>query len=404
MRTRGIGWSVVALGLVAAGGLRGEELPLRFADDFSKDTRQDYDIKGDVAWQKGRLALGKDAAVGRSVELGHRAEVRASVRRLEGHEEGEVFLVVGGGTSIAILGLHWAGEKVSLVKPTQPPEVLALPGAGDEWEMCLEVHYGLMQAKAWPRGQPEPKDWQLVRLLGKMAWQPERVAVMAFAKGSRLGRWQVRGAAALRWTEEQHRQLAQAERLAHEVVRLHEQGKAGEAEPKARECLELSRKVLPPGHPDLASDLVNLSGILHGLGKHAEARPPLEEAVGINRKVLPPAHPNLAGSLNNLGRLLLDMGQPAEARPLLEEALEIRRKALLPGHPDLVSSLNPLGALLQLMGKNTEARPLQEEALAIQRKALPPGNPAWPQASITWAGYSWTWVCTRRHARFWRRR
>jgi tetratricopeptide (TPR) repeat protein len=125
----------------------------------------------------------------------------------------------------------------------------------------------------------------------------------------------------------------------------------------------------------LARSLTNLGTLLRDMGKRAEARVLLEEALGISRKALPPLHPDLATSLNNLGASLQEMGKHGEARPLLEESLAICRKALPPLHPNLAASLTNLGTLLRDMGKHGEARPVLEESLAISRKALPPPPP-----------------------------
>src|SRR5438094_3447454 len=54
-----------------------EPKPVHFVDDFSTNTLKDYEIKGDVAWEKGSVKLGKDAQLTRKVKLGHTAEITA---------------------------------------------------------------------------------------------------------------------------------------------------------------------------------------------------------------------------------------------------------------------------------------------------------------------------------------
>ena len=56
-------------------------------------------------------------------------------------------------------------------------------------------------------------------------------------------------------------------------------------------------------------------------------------ALAIRREVLGEKHPDTATSLNNLGGLLDSMGDYAEARPYLEQALAILEEALPPEHP-----------------------------------------------------------------------
>ncbi len=66
--------------------------------------------------------------------------------------------------------------------------------------------------------------------------------------------------------------------------------------------------------------------------------------------MLGPEHPDTATSLNNLAGLLQAQGDFAGARPLYERALAIREKVLGPEHPDTASSLNNLAIRLQAQG------------------------------------------------------
>jgi tetratricopeptide (TPR) repeat protein len=105
------------------------------------------------------------------------------------------------------------------------------------------------------------------------------------------------------------------------------------------------------------------------------ARPLYERALAIREKVLGPEHPNTATSLNYLGGLLKDQGDFAGARPLQERALAIREKVLGHEHPDTATSLNYLGGLLEALGDLNGARSYQERALAIREKVLGPEHP-----------------------------
>ena len=140
-----------------------------------------------------------------------------------------------------------------------------------------------------------------------------------------------------------------------------------EAEPLFREALEIRRKALPAGHPDIAKSLNNLAMLLQKQNKLAEAEPLFREALEIYRKALPAGHPNIANCLNNLATLLQAQNKLAEAEPLFREALDIIRKALPAGHPDIAPSLNNLAMLLQDQNKLAEAEPLLREAAEINR-------------------------------------
>jgi tetratricopeptide (TPR) repeat protein len=65
--------------------------------------------------------------------------------------------------------------------------------------------------------------------------------------------------------------------------------------------------------------------LLQAQNKLAEAEPLLREALEINRKALPAGHPDIATTLNNLGELLKLQNKLAEVAPLLREAAEINR-------------------------------------------------------------------------------
>src|SRR5262249_42401630 len=101
-----------------------------------------------------------------------------------------------------------------------------------------------------------------------------------------------------------------------------------------RDALAIREKSLGPEHPDTATSLGNLGGVLHDQGDLAGARPVIERALAIFEKARGPEHPTTATSLNNLALLLTDQGDFAGARPLFERALVIREKVLGPEHPD----------------------------------------------------------------------
>ena len=131
----------------------------------------------------------------------------------------------------------------------------------------------------------------------------------------------------------------------------------------------MHRAALPAGHPDIATSLNNLAGLLNSTGRFSEAEPLFREALDMRRAALPAGHPDIATSLNNLAYLLNATGRTAEAEPLFREALEIRRAALPAGHPDIATSLNNLAVLLQCTDRAAEAVPLYRESIMILETA-----------------------------------
>jgi serine/threonine protein kinase/tetratricopeptide (TPR) repeat protein len=99
-----------------------------------------------------------------------------------------------------------------------------------------------------------------------------------------------------------------------------EQGNFREAEPLARESLEMRRRVYGGQDHRVAYSLVTLGTILPNLGRSEEAEAALRDALVILRKAFPRGHYTTSLALSLLGGCLLDRGSYAEAEPLLLES------------------------------------------------------------------------------------
>ena len=82
----------------------------------------------------------------------------------------------------------------------------------------------------------------------------------------------------------------------------------------------------------MARSLGGLAELFRAQGKLAEAEPLFKQSLEISRKALAPGHPQVAWSLGNLGFLYRDQERFAEAEALLREALDIGKRSLGPGH------------------------------------------------------------------------
>ena len=76
------------------------------------------------------------------------------------------------------------------------------------------------------------------------------------------------------------------------------------------------------------------------------SRAAYRRALAINEAALGPNHPEVATNLNNLAGLLREERDYAGAEPLYRRSLAIREAALGPNHPDVANSLNNLAGLL----------------------------------------------------------
>ena len=159
-------------------------------------------------------------------------------------------------------------------------------------------------------------------------------------------------------------QLAHADELNRDALRLHHAGKFADARPLAKEALTLREAALGPTDPLIAESL-NTLGVILQESDYKAARPLLERALKIRQGAFPPVHSAIAESLTNLSRTLYAGGQFAEARPLLEHAVHIRETALSPTAPEVAVSLIHLSIVVSQLGDLQHSRSLMERALSI---------------------------------------
>ncbi len=173
----------------------------------------------------------------------------------------------------------------------------------------------------------------------------------------------------------QELELAKAEQLNQQVVRLYRQGKYQEAIPLAEQTLEIRKNILGDSHPDVAQSLNNLAELYRAMGRYEEALPRFQDALTMRKKHLGDSHPDVATSLNNLAGLYRAMGRYEESLPRYQDALAMRKKHLGDSHPDVATSLNNLAALYESMGRYEEALPRYQDALAMLKKLLGDSHP-----------------------------
>ncbi len=118
-------------------------------------------------------------------------------------------------------------------------------------------------------------------------------------------------------------------------------------------------------HPVFANNLNDI-GVLNAFaGNYPEAKKYYQESLAIRKRVLGTEHPDYAASLNNLGSLLSYLYQYDDAKQLLLSALTIRQKVLGKNHPDCASNLDNLSSVFVSLGEYEEAELCLNQSLEI---------------------------------------
>jgi tetratricopeptide (TPR) repeat protein len=157
-----------------------------------------------------------------------------------------------------------------------------------------------------------------------------------------------------------------AARLFHEMGVLFDAKAAySDAEPLKRRVVEIFEASYGNDHPNVATALNNLAGLLRATNRLAEAEPMYRRALQIDEASYGLDHPKVAILLNNLAQLLQDTNRLAEAEPLMRRALAIDEASYGLDHPNVAIRLNNLAQLLQATNRLAEAEPLMRRALQI---------------------------------------
>jgi eukaryotic-like serine/threonine-protein kinase len=140
--------------------------------------------------------------------------------------------------------------------------------------------------------------------------------------------------------------------------------------------LALRERLLPPGHPAIASSWKTLGQIALREGEAPEAVRCLDRALDLREKALGPDHPDVATILTTLGNAHMRLGDDQRAEALLRRALDVRRRGLAANHPDIATSLVSLAELHAKQGRVSEALGELQGAVDIRMKALGPSHPS----------------------------
>lgn len=149
---------------------------------------------------------------------------------------------------------------------------------------------------------------------------------------------------------------------------------------EAKDMYEEALRILMPGpedHPHLATTLYNLALLHQRLGEYDIAENLLLKAEGIRMRTLPDHHVGIARSHKELALLYVKAGRPEEAMAKYKAALSIMRTSMPEVCPETAFVLSEMGLLCaEHLHEPLQAKQLQEEALAIRRKCDDEGDVA----------------------------
>jgi tetratricopeptide (TPR) repeat protein len=122
-------------------------------------------------------------------------------------------------------------------------------------------------------------------------------------------------------------------------------------------------------NPQTASALINLGEARSFQGDAAGAEPLLRQALQIRKKTLPSGHPNVIAAQVRLGEVLTAEDKPTEAEPILREALGATKSAPFPLLPWQIAEVqSALGTCLIALHRTSEGEPLLKSSQADLQK------------------------------------
>jgi tetratricopeptide (TPR) repeat protein len=123
--------------------------------------------------------------------------------------------------------------------------------------------------------------------------------------------------------------------------------------------------------PEVQAVVLNVIGIVHReRGDYGRAEVVLAAALDIRRRVLEPGDPNLADSLNNMSLLRRKQERFAEAAALMQEAVDLQRHSSFRDESRLARNIYNLGSAYISSGELAKAGPLLDESRAMHKRLL----------------------------------
>ncbi|MCB1237166.1 MAG: tetratricopeptide repeat protein, partial [Verrucomicrobiae bacterium] len=145
------------------------------------------------------------------------------------------------------------------------------------------------------------------------------------------------------------------------------------AEEQIGRALALLRELHPGDHPDLARGIADHAEALIGLNRFRDAEPVAREGLEMWERLEGADHPEAGLSLNQIAFCLVKTGRPAEAEPIARRAYDLWRAR--PAESALEEAPNVYAIALMNQGRRDEAIGIYREQLAADRENLGAEHP-----------------------------
>lgn len=191
--------------------------------------------------------------------------------------------------------------------------------------------------------------------------------VFAMVNSAALG--QTQPAAAPQKTEATSPELAEADQLSLELIKLYQARKFDEAIPLAKRALKLREKALGANDLLVAEALTNLAEIYLVKGKSDDGEPLLKRALSIYDKN-PGGNGVIVGrTLDHLAALRLTNTDVKKAEELYRRAIAVKEKAVGPGHAEVIFSMDGLADLYNGQKAYAKASSILQQVVGLKEKA-----------------------------------
>lgn len=364
------------------------QLELLFDDDFTADTRGNYQISTEgrgIEWEPGKITLLDGGRLTRRIDGDNCLEIELDLlfpELVEDGQKSELRISLGLepelGTYVILRETRSSGAIRSEVTvfgtPTPTTGEASTPsvprrlyherreGPFPSGAWRIKYHSGLWSIIA--PGEVAPiLVYHTLNYAKVLAATVRCTSGRVFLDSYRVHRVPV---AAIEMNAEQLSRLELARHSIQHVIDLYNQGEYSQALPLAIESLKIRNELLGYHHSDSSLSRYGLAMVLDGLGRWAESEILLNMDVAEYKQLFPDGHPDLANALFNLSDIQQKLGRRAEAEQLQRETLRMRKRLFQGDHPHIAGSLNNLANLQSQLGKYVEANALYEQAYEMR--------------------------------------